>query len=344
MKNYSPLPPSVVSSSSRKVFIVVSVIIGLILLMGGIGYYFFSKQKTNYSVQETISPFPTFPPLPTLPPTPTVYISSLAPLGTTEYNMKRYRQAKASIKEAQEVQNLIGKTFGSLIIPPSTIFTQTEVYKGIPIKWTAGQPIPPDRLAWIKLAIDTLPEYFYVEHPATNIISASYEELGSQGSNPALSGAIAYASGLNIFLTSRFLKDSVLAVVDKRDAVSTILHEYAHVVQHYEVLQMFSEEYLSIPGNLLVVFKISPTIKEFAKTAGWKFEFDEYGDSSYAKLGTDGESQKTTEYGKTSYPEDMAESVASFFLCDTAQISQARIQWIEKTISKPASSFCPAKI
>lgn len=291
---------------------------------------------TNIPIEPTITPFVYSTPIPT--PLP----KTIAPSGTPDFKLKNYRSQRATIEEAQAVQNRIGATFGNIIISDESIFTHSEVYKGIPIKWTAGQPIPADRLAWIKAAIDVLPDFFIKDHPVVSFISASNSELGL--TSAANGGAVAYASGLNIFFTNRILKDSILGAATKKDMVFTIFHEYVHIVQHYEVLQTFSEEYLSIPGNLIVVMKIVPFNKDFAKTAGWEFQYDEYGDSSYAILGTDAESQQTTEYGRTSYIEDLADTAASVIACDTAKISGARIKWVEDNfIKQSATSFCPEK-
>lgn len=340
------VPPSQTPSASRQfpflwVFIAGATLVAGIVL--AIIVTVFLGKKSDTAQNNSITLEPTITPWAYQSPTPTPLPKTIAPPGTPEWKLKNYRSARATIAEAQAVQKRIGATFGSIVISDENIFSQTEVYKGIPIKWTKGQPIPADRLAWIKAAIDTLPDFFIVEHPVTGFISVTDKELGLT-SSPSLSGAVAYASGLNIFFTNRILKDSVLGAATKKDMVSTLFHEYVHVVQHYEVLQTFSEEYLSIPGNLIVVMKIVPFNKEFAKIAGWQFQNDEYGDSSYAILGTDAESQKTTDYGKTSYIEDLADSVASVIACDTAKISQARIAWIEKNFTKrPAVSFCPAK-
>lgn len=290
------------------------------------------------SLESTITPYDIY-----LSPTPTPLPKTIAPLGTPEFKLKFYRSERATIAQAQAVQKQIGATFGNVVISDESIFTQTEVYKGIPIKWTKGQPIPPDRLQWIKEAIDLLPEFFIKDHPVTSFISASDSELGSK-SSASLRGAVAYASGLNIFFTNRILKDSVLGAATKKDMVFTLFHEYVHVVQHYEILQTFSEDYLGIPGNLIVVMNILPFNKDFAKTVGWQFQNDEYGDSSYAILGTDTESQKTTDYGKTSYIEDLADTAAGVIACDTAKISAARVKWVEENfIKQSAASFCPAK-
>lgn len=295
-----------------------------------------SSLLSNIPIEPTITPWVYSTPVPT--PLP----ETIAPPGTPEFKLKNYRTARATIAEAQAVQNRIGPTFGNIIISDESIFTNSEIYKGIPIKWTKGQPIPPDRLIWIKEAIDVLPEFFIKDHPVVSFISAGNSELGLTSATG--SGAVAYASGLNIFFTNRILKDSILGAATKKDMVSTIFHEYVHIVQHYEVLQTFSEEYLSIPGNLIVVMKIVPFNKDFAKTAGWEFQYDEYGDSSYAILKTDPESQKTTDYGKTSYIEDLADSAAGVIACDTAEISTARIKWVEESfVKQPAASFCPAK-
>jgi hypothetical protein len=269
---------------------------------------------------------------------------TLAPPGTTEFSKKNYRQTKSTIEEAQALQKKIAKDFGNIVIPENMNFPHKEVYKGIEIKWTDQQPISTETLSWIKSAIDILPEYFYKEHPVEAIISADYKELDLI-TDPDLAGAAAYASGLNIFLSSEFAQGvSRLHRVDKPTLIETMFHEWVHIVQHYEVLQTFSDEYLSIPGNLLVVFGLSPFTKEYAKQAGWKFQYDEYADSTYAILENDSESQKITEYGKTKYIEDMAESGSLFMLCKTDQLSETRITWWEKTTNTNRQNYCPSLI
>lgn len=349
----SPPPPVEIQPVINKKFPLIWIIIGITVLVLGVGgtiaFTAINNQAklgqtansgnllSNNPVEPTITPWVYSTPIPT--PLP----KTIAPSGTPDFKLKNYRPEKATIEEAQAVQGRIGATFGNIIISDESIFSHSEVYKGIPIKWTAGQPIPPDRLAWIKTAIDALPDFFIKDHPVVSFISGSNNELGL--TSAANSGAVAYASGLNIFFTNRILKDSILGAATKKDMVSTIFHEYVHIVQHYEVLQTFSEEYLSIPGNLIVVMKIVPFNKDFAKTAGWEFQYDEYGDSSYAILGADPESQKTTEYGRTSYIEDLADTAAGIVACDTALISAVRIKWVEENfIKQSASSFCPAKL
>lgn len=348
-----PSAPAInIQPAVKKKFPLMWIVIGITVLILGVGgtivFAVINNQTKSGKTIETGNLLSNNPIEPTITPwvystpVPTPLPETIAPSGTPEFKLKNYRVARATIAEAQAVQNRIGSTFGNIIISDESIFTQTEVYKGIPIKWTKGQPIPPDRLAWIKEAIDVLPDFFIKDHPVISFISAGNSELGL--TSAAGSGAVAYASGLNIFFTNRILKDSILGAATKKDMVFTIFHEYVHIVQHYEVLQTFSEEYLSIPGNLIVVMKIVPFNKDFAKTAGWEFQYDEYGDSSYAILKTDSESQKTTEYGRTSYIEDLADTAASVVACDTAEISTDRIKWIEENfIKQPDSSFCPAK-
>ncbi len=346
-------PPLIeIQPVTNKKFPLIWVVLGIAVLILGVGgtiaFALVNNQEKSRQITESGNLFSDSPIEPTITPwvystpIPTPLPKTIAPSGTPEFKLKNYRQERATIDEARAVQARIGATFGNIIISDESIFAHSEVYKGIPIKWTAGQPIPPDRLAWIKAAIDTLPDFFIKDHPVVSFISGSNSELGM--TSAANSGAVAYASGLNIFFTNRILKDSILGAATKKDMVSTIFHEYVHIVQHYEVLQTFSEEYLSIPGNLIVVMKIVPFNKDFAKVAGWKFQYDEYGDSSYAILGTDPESQKTTDYGKTSYIEDLADTVAGIVACDTAETSTARIKWVEENfIKQSAASFCPAK-
>lgn len=331
------------SHKHKILIIVVGVIMLLILLAAGIFAY--SMFTDNKSIKQlTSDTFSTSIPDDTYNAEKACN-SPLAPVGTTDFEKCYYRDTKATIAEAQITQNHVATTIGAIVVPNNINFHE-EVYKGIPIKWTDNQPISITTMSWLKQGIDILPPYFYKDHPVTAIISATSEEIGNTGVTPEDLGFAAYASGLNIFITKDTAQGSSTLpyVIDEPNTIHALFHEWIHVVQNYEMLQTYTEEYLNIPGNLIVALPSCPFNKSFAKAAGWVFQGDEYSSSTYAILGTDAESQKQSDYGKTKYIEDMAEAGASFMLCENNKISEARIKWWEQTTGTSRNMYCPSKI
>lgn len=336
------IPPITEPFYKKKIFIIIAAVV-VFLILSAIVVIAFTKNRSGSKLTDSVdTSVPTLIPYSAEPEK--VCSSPLAPSGTTDFEKCYYRSTKASITEAQAVQNRVAKTFGVIAVPDNLKF-QEEVYKGIHIKWTNSQPISSTTMSWLKEAIDVLPPYFYQDHPVTAIISATSEELGNTGFTPESLGAGAYASGLNIFLVKDFAQgSSTQYVVDKPTIIFLLFHEWVHVVQNYETLQTFTEDYLSIPGNVVVAMPNCPFNKSYAKAAGWVFQDDQYANSTYAILGTDADSQKQSDYGKTKYIEDMAEAGASFMLCKDTLISEGRIKWWEQTTGTSRNSYCPSKI
>lgn len=342
-QDYAFVPP--VINETPKRFPIKWIILGSLLLLAliisGIFFYFQRKAKTP-SFQSDSNDQYTYTPI--VVPTDTPLPITIAPPGTSEFRRQYYRTRRATVAEAQVIDKEVGPIFGSLAIPSDLKFEHEEVYKGIPIKWTSGQPILPERLAWIKAGINLLPPFFAVDHPITGIISATIDELKiTDGLNKSRLGiAAAFASGLNIFVTNNLLLDKPGYVpLKEKEMISTLFHEWTHVVQYYEALQTFSEVYLKMPGNAIVATSLTPFIKDFAKSVGWDFGDPQYEEeNNFGRLKTDAESQKTSDYGKTYFHEDMAETAASFLTCQTSSYSEARIKWTEKVTNTSASSYC----
>jgi len=338
-------PPQAINEtpkkSVKKWVILVLVLLFLLLLTLGIFFYFQSKaQTTTYSVDS----YDQYTYTPIVIPSETPLPSTIAPPGTSEFRRQYYRTRRATVAEAQEIDKEVGPIFGSIQIPADLKFTHEEVYKGIPIKWTSGQPIPPERLAWIKAGIDLLPPFFAVDHPITGIISATIDELKiTDGlSKSRLGIAAAFASGLNIFVTNNLLLDKPgYTPLKEKELISILFHEWTHTVQYYEALQTFSEIYLKMPGNASIALSLTSFAKDFAKSVGWDFGDPQYEEeNNFGNLKTDAESQKTSDYGKTYFYEDQAETAAAFLSCQTDDYSQARIKWMEKITNTVASSYC----
>ena len=244
------------------------------------------------------------------------------------------RAIPASSEEIKAAMIVLDPLFAGLSQISSLNFIHSEEYKGVPIKWTVGQPIPADKMAIIKKAIDIAPKYYLVDHPPLAVISATRQELGS-GEEEA--NTLAIARGTNIFVYQNFISNTR---VDEKQAIQGMLHEMMHVVQYYELLKEFNVEYLKAEaGNTVrALFVRTEFLKDFGRSVGWD-ELKDYGN----ELAKDPESQKTTWYGKFIPYEDQAETAAGFFSCNTSEFSQARIAWMEKVTGKKANDFCPPK-
>lgn len=244
------------------------------------------------------------------------------------------RETPASPEEIKAAMIVLDPLLASSSRISSLNFIHSEEYKGIPIKWTAGQPIPTDKMVLIKKVIDIAPEYYLVGHPPLVIISATKQELGIESPDAI---TLAFVIGTNMFIHQNFISNTR---IDEKQAIQGMLHEMMHVAQYYELLKEFNVEYLKAEaGNTTrALFARTEFLKDFGRSVGWG-ELKDYGN----ELAKDAESQKTTWYGKFIPYEDQAETAAGFFSCNTSEFSQARIAWMEKVTGKKASDFCPPR-
>lgn len=248
------------------------------------------------------------------------------------------RLRKITISEAQVLDNKIGQN----VVPEDLKFIHEETYREVTIVWTDKQVIPAERLKWLKAAIDKLPPFFIKDHPVTKIVSATCTELKLTGDYLKTCGmADAFADGTKIIIGAWSLIDlpSFMPPATQEGMTYRLFHEWMHVVQYYEALQTFKPNYLFKNGahfpNVL-----TPFMREFGKSVGWKFNSDQSTGQWTASLNPDNESQKTTEYGKASPSEDMAETAAFFMTCQSDKISAARISWMEKITKTKAADYC----
>lgn len=346
----------------NKIFMIGGGILAVILILFG-GYYAYAEYRaynspipnlypnwTPYPMGTFITPPPfNYSPAPepsNIPlPTTATCNSQLAPSNVPDFDKCNYRDSKISITDAQAVMSRVGKQFGAIQVPSSITWAHQETYRGIPIKWTAGQPLSNNTLSWIKTAIDILPPYFYQQYPAQAIISATPAELNNQIGAGKAQDAAMFTSGLNIFITGTTTagQSTDLFQVNESNTIQAFFHEWVHVIQNYDTVQTFTEDYLSQPLMGEQALRTDPLLKSYAKAAGWVFQNDQYGNSSYAILGTDADPQKQTDYGKSEYIEDMAEAGSYFMLCQDDKISEARIKWWEQTTGTNRNTYCPAK-
>ncbi len=346
--SFAPTQTTSASSISEKWIWIVVGVVGLITL--SVVAFFAIKllaikpssqslsENIDYSSDSTNNPSTSSSYNEIVIPTPTPLPVTIAPPGTPEWRLEHFRTRRATVQEAQELNKTVGPITGEIQISPTLTFVHDEVYKGIPIRWTSGQPIPSREYEFLKASIDALPPFFVTNHPITGVYSASPEELGITDAlnKSRISTAAAFASGLNIFMAQGILSGTY----SQKEFEGVFFHEWWHVVQYYEALQTFSDKYLMIPGNATIAISLVPFTKDFAKAVGWEFPYDDAGNSWSGNLKKDAESQKTSDYGKREFYEDQAETAEAFLTCQTSTFSQARIQWMEKATSTKASLYC----
>lgn len=274
------------------------------------------------------------------------------PLMAPDFLDKRFweyvRNEEIDTNTAKSILNSeVGEKMGAIQVSNNDALIHKVEYKGIPIMWSDNQPIPEQKIEWLKEAIDLVPETFLTKYPINGIYSATKEEMKIEVpaySGLYLPGIIGFASGGNIFVTSYFTTgkttSTMYAPPTKDDTIYLLVHEWTHIAQFYEMVKTFTDEYLStgVPVGHMTRF-----IKDYAKTAGWVFDNGEFLDDGSFLLGTLGSdpiSQKISTYGKSMYKEDQAEAFALFFTCRGSRISQPRLSWIEEEFNVKYLSIC----
>lgn len=337
-------------SKKMKIFLILSGVL-VLSLVGLISYLLFFKSKPaedqtasqvgfNWPGQAgNTSPTPVATASDEPISAPQKCSSPLAPPEMTDqYYVCQFRSKLASIAEAQSVYQRTAPVSGTVVQLPDDLIVGKEVYKNITIEWTKNQPLTTSDISSLKSFIDKAPPYF-LQYPPVAIISASMDSDFSSQKVILTPNIAAFASGLNMYVTKAFIngKDGYYTTDSKR----TFLHEWVHVMQAYNVLQTYKEDSIKTGS---IIASMNPFVKNYAKAVGWVFRYDEDRTSFSADLGNDANSQKITDYGKSNYTEDMAESGSFFVSCQDDMISETRIKWWETTTGTNRSTYCPPKI
>lgn len=258
--------------------------------------------------------------------------------------------------------------------PKDIKFDHQLTYKGINIAWTNGKPITEERLQWLKDVIDTLPASFLARYPIAGVYSAedeNYPPMFIRSDNVAAvtSGPYIY---LNAIMGSSY-KPEIYQQISKHDFARTMYHEWAHVIQFYDIFYTFTEEYLDYvisQGYSLgdTFFESSSVLFDFATRVGWEYEYTDinqcydlgfckntysfcpcyFGNKAYKPRNPKPDFLQTTEYalkdGNSGGAEDMAEVFSNFLTCDkTVVFSKARIEWAEEFLGNTADYYCLQK-
>lgn len=258
--------------------------------------------------------------------------------------------------------------------PKDIKFDHELTYKGIRIAWTNGKPITEERLQWLKDVIDTLPASFLARYPIAGVYSAedeNYPPMFIRADNVA-----AVTSGPNIYLNAVMAssyRPDIYEQISKHNFARTIYHEWAHVIQFYDIFYTFREEYLDylVTRGFPVasfLFESANVLFDFATRAGWEYEYTDisqchklgycvdgffycplyFNNKAYKPKNPTPDFWKTTEYalmdGHPGGAEDMAEVFSNFLTCDKSVVfSDARIKWAEDFLGNSADYYCQQK-
>jgi hypothetical protein len=325
--------PQTLPFYKSRIFILIAITFLLIISLTGFLFYSRSRLKSLTSIPNLYPDWTPYPMASFIP-------AKAVPLATPSI----YRNPKGDVNIANNLPDSVKASLGVIVIP-NTNYIHNEVYKNITIKWTAGQPIPEERLLWIKDSIDTAPDFYTKNYPPQAIISATADELGmsKEQSLSATATSIAAASGTNIFLWPAFTKPnptepSLTKPLDFKYVQFILMHEWMHVVQYYDGVESYTDDYIThnIAGLYDLNYK-SPLVKKFGEAAGWYYQYDY---SATPTLKSDVESQKTTDYGKMLVYEDMADTASNIITCDTSMLSMARINIMTEILGQTELSFC----
>lgn len=346
------------ASSLIKYLIITSIVLSLVL----VGMIIYSKVFDSYSNTESYYEDDY--------EYDTSYEEYDVPTDTKEPESTYVNQDPVSLSKVQELINKYGE-YTAALSPDTITFNKTQNYKGIKIAWTNGAPISAERIQWLKDVIDNLPASFLAKYPITGFYSAEREDYPD--SFYSISNASAFASGTNIFLTP-IMADTYMPTLyeqlSKKQFATVIYHEWAHVIQFYDVFYTFKEGYLDYNfelGNSIgaMFFQSANIVYDFANRAGWVYSYTDlnkcyeygfclngfsycpryYGNMASKPENPDSTFLKTSEYALDSYTsggvEDMAETFAYFVTCDESVVfSQARIDWAEDFLGKSQEYYC----
>lgn len=206
-------------------------------------------------------------------------------------------------------------------------FEVQEEYKGIKIVKSPKSSYTPLQVKIIKYLIDQAPKKFLDPGPAA-VVTFQSDEL-ELGFNTTI-GTAAFASGPYLFFDDGSFDANGLMYDDSFDTVIlTFNHELAHVAQFNAITDILTSDKIA---KLQTEYKSwmdcaheSDLFSEFASVAGWEKSTTEWGTEEYSL--TNPGNEKTTEYGKTSISEDMAEVLAHTIMRKEYVLSDDRVAW-----------------
>jgi len=208
-----------------------------------------------------------------------------------------------------------------VITPPKNAYIQEE-YKGIKLLATPKRSYTKKQLLLLKYFIDRTPSVLIKGGPSA-IINTDVELVSR-----------AQASGPYIYFdSSDFSTDGFFSAGSLEGVFRGFVHELVHIYQFRQALkeadlEKAREKFKQSKSQTLwssVVMK-SNLIESFANVTEWELITYKYVDAKNARL-KDFKNAKTSDYGRVSIMEDMAETISFVTIGDLTELSKQRIRW-----------------
>lgn len=192
---------------------------------------------------------------------------------------------------------------------PKVIVNETT-YKDVRLISTPQRPFSDKEISILKIIIDFIPQKLFDYRPWA-IISTKFE--GEDFVSKVNPEGVAFTSGPYVFVSDvTFTKVDGFDTGTFRGLLRVMSHEFTHTAQFFETQK--------IPNSYINSYlESSDIVKDWISKMGWKLENDKWMLSS---------NELSTEYGKSTPVEDMADAVGSMIIGDEYSISKSRADWI----------------
>ncbi len=216
-----------------------------------------------------------------------------------------------------------------VIAPPKNAFLQ-DTYKGIKFIATSKKVYSKDQLMLLKYFIDRTPAALLKYAPSA-IVNA---EAG------LLPTSMAQASGPYVYFNSRaFHTGGFWSAGSIEGVFRGFVHELVHVLQFRKTVRSMDlakarKRFKQHKRQTLWHHALMNTdlISSFAKVTGWALKKSFI---TTARL-KDFKHEKTSNYGRTSIIEDMAETVSFVVIGDLSPLSRQRVEWAINLLGYPS--------
>ncbi len=246
---------------------------------------------------------------------------------------RKYNEYTLSKFISDEINRL-----GILDIPEG--FSVQYEYKGIKFVRTPHKSFSFQQIGILKYFIDLTPKKLLEPGPAA-IITFDRDEISPI--HGLSSDTIAFASGMYMF----FNDDSFNSIKENHfidNAFATFIHELMHISQFNFVFEELGYEKALETAekngySWVDLVSSSALTRDFADAAGWDYDSEI---RDYVLVNK--ENVRTTEYGKTSIYEDIADSMGAVVTTRFDLVSDSRVVWVLKYLNEDSFTIKNKKL
>lgn len=194
---------------------------------------------------------------------------------------------------------------------PTDIISEVT-HRDVRLISTKRRPFTQQEITLLKLIIDMVPQKLFDYRPWAIISTRFDTEEFLTHINP---DGVAFTSGPYIFVSDvTFTKQNSYDTGTFRGLMRVMSHEFMHVAQFFDT-KKFPESFVH------TYLESADITQDWIKTQGWTLE------GKHWVLDKD---QITSDYGRSSPVEDMADAVGAMVIGDEYILSQSRADWVMK--------------